>query len=286
MEFYGTTETTGVITTTQLYKTDQGNVGIPARGLQVCLSDVPEMDYFTKDSPHARGEVCVKGPVVFKGYYKDEEHTREVLTDDGWFRTSDIGMWIPGAYTYDTAHEALLRFKGRSFASSSASASSSLDIIRQLSFSPTNSSPSKNTNNQQMVTDGPLSSVTASATTTSAHAPSTYTAVSTLLTSHSSSTSSTSPSPDSPSLPSSVTPSPISESGAWPGLPFSLRIIDRKKNVFKLAQGEFVCAERLEKFVNFSLIFASLLIFVSIFDHIIFLFIIFFCQILHTVSLD
>ena len=41
-------------------------------------------------------QVCVRGPTIFKGYYKDEVQSREAIDDDGWLHTGDIGLWLPG----------------------------------------------------------------------------------------------------------------------------------------------------------------------------------------------
>lgn len=52
---------------------------IPFSVSEIKLQDVPEMNYTTEDQPHPRGEICVRGPIIFQGYHKDEVQTYIIL---------------------------------------------------------------------------------------------------------------------------------------------------------------------------------------------------------------
>lgn len=66
-------------------------MGIPLPGVEVRLAAVPEMGYDPMADP-PRGEVLLKGPNVFQGYYKQEDKTKEVLSADGWFYTGESSL--------------------------------------------------------------------------------------------------------------------------------------------------------------------------------------------------
>ncbi|XP_035524890.1 long-chain-fatty-acid--CoA ligase 1-like [Morone saxatilis] len=91
-EGYGQTECTAGCTLTMPGDWSAGHVGAPLPCNSVKLVDVPEMNYL---AVNGEGEVCVKGPNVFKGYLKDPEKTVETIDEDGWLHTGDIGRWLP-----------------------------------------------------------------------------------------------------------------------------------------------------------------------------------------------
>jgi len=91
LEGYGATETGGASSVQIPHESTVGNVGPPFACCMYKLIDVPSMNLDVKRDN--KGEICVFGTNIFKGYYKDEEKTREALDDDGWYHTGDIGIW-------------------------------------------------------------------------------------------------------------------------------------------------------------------------------------------------
>ncbi|KAE9239604.1 hypothetical protein PF004_g7868 [Phytophthora fragariae] len=93
LEGYGLTETGAVISCSTDEIPPGDHIGIPLGNVQICLEDVPEMNYTSHDSPCPRGEILMKGDNLFVGYYKQPELTKEALDADGWLHTGDIGCW-------------------------------------------------------------------------------------------------------------------------------------------------------------------------------------------------
>ena len=83
-EGYGLTETSPIINVNRPDLNKPGTVGPPLEGVTEKISD--------------EGEILVKGPTVFKGYYQNEEEDAVAFTNDGFFRTGDIGIFDEDGY--------------------------------------------------------------------------------------------------------------------------------------------------------------------------------------------
>ena len=95
-EGYGLTEASPVVTSSAGMPVKYGSVGKVLDGIEVRLVDESGDDVVQGDS----GEIWVRGPNVFRGYYDDAEQTARVLSADGWLRTGDIGTVDDDGYLY------------------------------------------------------------------------------------------------------------------------------------------------------------------------------------------
>lgn len=89
-EGYGLTESSAGSCMTRGNDPIAGHVGGPIASLKIRLKDVPAMEYYSTDKPYPRGEICMKGPSIFSGYFSRPDKTAEVFDDQGWFMTGDV----------------------------------------------------------------------------------------------------------------------------------------------------------------------------------------------------
>ncbi|WGV21362.1 long-chain-fatty-acid--CoA ligase FadD2 [Pseudomonas putida] len=96
VEGYGLTETSPVASTNPYGQLARlGTVGIPVAGTAFKVID----DDGNELPLGERGELCIKGPQVMKGYWQQPEATAQALDADGWFKTGDIAVIDPDGFT-------------------------------------------------------------------------------------------------------------------------------------------------------------------------------------------
>lgn len=91
---YGLTESSAMACILNPGWMQYGSVGGPVPCAEIKLVDASEAGYFSTNTP-PQGEIYVRGPAVFKGYYKRPDLDAEAFTEDKWFKTGDVGQWNP-----------------------------------------------------------------------------------------------------------------------------------------------------------------------------------------------
>ena len=96
LEGYGITECAPLVAVNRPGEVRYHSVGRPVPGCEVKID---------KTDAEETGEILVKGANVMIGYYKNEDATKEVFTEDGWFRTGDIGYIDRDGYIFITGRK-------------------------------------------------------------------------------------------------------------------------------------------------------------------------------------
>jgi long-chain acyl-CoA synthetase len=89
---YGLTETSPLLAGSNPQKSVFESTGPAIEGIELIINN--------PDKKTGEGEIWAKGPTVMKGYYKEPEMTKEVLTPDGWFKTGDLGTFDSNNYLF------------------------------------------------------------------------------------------------------------------------------------------------------------------------------------------
>lgn len=93
---YGLSETSPVLTVNPPDNPKNESVGLPIPGVELKIVD---------PNDEGIGEIASKGPNIMKGYFKNPDATKEVMTEDGWFLTGDLGYIDKDGYLYITGRK-------------------------------------------------------------------------------------------------------------------------------------------------------------------------------------
>ncbi|QQS33693.1 MAG: AMP-binding protein [Acidobacteriota bacterium] len=105
LQGYGLTETSGAATATYENDNRVGSVGKPMHGAEIKIEGA---------DAEGVGEVLIRGPMVFSGYYQNPEATADSFTADGWFRSGDLGKLVDGhLYIVGRAKDVIVLSSGK-----------------------------------------------------------------------------------------------------------------------------------------------------------------------------
>ena len=99
IEGLGMTELAGSAFCTNYHDLTNFTAGGVTGGVRMIIKSVPDLGYTVDDVIDGikcpAGEICLKGPLVFKGYYKNDEENEKAFDKDGYFHTGDVGRIFP-----------------------------------------------------------------------------------------------------------------------------------------------------------------------------------------------
>ena len=104
LEGFGLTETSPVMSVTEYHRQVYGTVGRIIPGIEVGIQDVETKEFmsiqthntFDENFECEEGEIVVRGHCVMRGYWNKPEETAQVIDEEGWFHTGDVGRFYKG----------------------------------------------------------------------------------------------------------------------------------------------------------------------------------------------
>ncbi|CCE83316.1 Piso0_003891 [Millerozyma farinosa CBS 7064] len=96
LQGYGLTESFAGISIATINDKNPESCGPVSITCELKLRELPSLGYRLNDKNGPRGELMLRGPQIFSGYYKNEKATKEAMSEDGWFSTGDVAQFANG----------------------------------------------------------------------------------------------------------------------------------------------------------------------------------------------